>query len=64
MLDSTITLSEELLRMRRAAFAEGMATSTELIDAEDDLATARLARLTAQYAYQVAWANLQAVCGR
>ena len=64
VLDSTIALSEELLRMRRAAFAEGMATSTELIDAEDDLATARLARLTAQYAYQVAMANLQAVCGR
>ena len=64
VLDSTITLSEELLRMRRAAFAEGMATSTELIDAENSLATAHLARLTAQYAYQVAWANLQAVCGR
>lgn len=64
VLDSTITLSEELLRMRRAAFAEGMATSTELIDAENALATAHLARLTAQYAYQVAWANLQAVCGR
>ena len=64
VLDSTITLSEELLRMRRAAFAEGMATSTELIDAENSLATARLARLTAQYAYQVAMANLQAVCGR
>lgn len=64
VLDSTITLSEELLRMRRAAFTEGMATSTELIDAENALATARLARLTAQYAYQVAMANLQAVCGR
>ena len=64
VLDSTITLSEELLRMRRAAFAEGMATSTELIDAEDALATAHLACLTAQYAYQVAMANLQAVCGR
>ena len=63
VLDSTIALNEELLRMRRAAFAEGMATSTELIDAEDDLATARLARLTAQYAYHVAMANLQAVCG-
>ena len=48
VLDSTITLSEELLRMRRAAFAEGMATSTELIDAENALATAHLARLTAQ----------------
>ena len=63
VLDSTITLSEELLRMRRAAFAEGMATSTELIDAEDALATARLARLTAQYTYHVTMANLQAVCG-
>ena len=63
VLDTTIRLNEELLRMRRAAFAEGMATSTELIDAENALATARLARLTAQYAYHVAMANLQAVCG-
>lgn len=63
VLDSTIVLNEELLRMRRAAFAEGMATSTELIDAENALAASRLARLTAQYACDVAWANLQAVCG-
>ena len=63
VLDSTIALNEELLRMRRAAFAEGMATSTELVDAENALATSRLARLTAQYACQVAMANLQAVCG-
>ena len=63
VLDSTIALNEELLRMRRAAFAEGMATSTELIDAENALAASRLARLTAQYACDVAWANLQAVCG-
>ena len=63
VLDSTIALNEELLRMRRAAFAEGMATSTELVDAENALATSRLARLTAQYACQVAMANLHAVCG-
>ena len=63
VLDSTIALSEELLRMRRTAFAEGMATSTELIDVENSLAASRLARLTAQYACNVAWANLQAVCG-
>lgn len=63
VLDSTIALGEELLRMRRTAFAEGMATSTELIDAENALAANRLARLTAQYACNVAWANLQAVCG-
>ena len=63
VLDSTILLNEELLRMRRLAFGEGMGTMTELIDAENALATNRLARLTAQYACDVAWANLQAVCG-
>lgn len=63
VLDSTILLNEELLRMRRAAFAEGMTTSTELIDAENALATSCLARLTAQYAYHVAMADLQAACG-
>ena len=63
VLDTTIALNEELLRMRRAAFTEGMATPSELIDAENALATNRLARLTAQYTCDVAWANLQAVCG-
>ena len=63
VLDTTIALSEELLRMHRAAFAEGMATSTELIDAENALATSRLARLTARYACDVAMANLQMLCG-
>ena len=63
VFDTTIRLNEELLRMRRTAFAEGMATSTELIDAENALATTRLARLAAQYACNVAWANLQMVCG-
>ena len=63
VLDTTIALGEELLRMRRIAFAEGMATSTELIDAENALATNRLARLTARYACDVAMANLKAVCG-
>ena len=64
VLDSTIALHEEMLRMQRTAFAEGMATSTELIDAENALATSRLARLTAQYAYNMTLANLQAMCGR
>ena len=63
VLDSTIALGEELLRMRHVAFTEGMATSTELIDAENALAVSRLARLTAQYTCDVALANLQAVCG-
>lgn len=63
MLDTTIALGEELLRMRRASFAEGMATTTEVVDAENALATSRLAKLAAQYACNVAMANLKAVCG-
>lgn len=63
VLDSTIILNEELLRMLRAAFVEGMATMTELVDAENALAANRLAMLTAQYACDVAMANLKAVCG-
>lgn len=63
VLDSTIALGKELLRMHRAAFSEGMATSTELVDAENALATSRLAQLTARYTCDVALANLLAVCG-
>lgn len=63
VLDTTIALGEELLRMRRSAFAEGMATSAEVVDAEDALATNRMTRLEAQYACNVALTNLLAVCG-
>ena len=40
-----------------------MATSAEVIDAENALSEARLARLTAYYAYDVALASLLALCG-
>lgn len=63
VLNSTIALNEELLRMRRAAFSEGMATMSELVDTENALATSRLARLTAQYTCDVVFANLKSVCG-
>ena len=58
-----VALAEELLRMRRMAFAEGMATSTEVIDAENALSEVSLARLAAYYGYDVALANLLALCG-
>lgn len=63
VLNSTIALNEELLRVRRAAFSEGMATMSELVDTENALATSRLARLTAQYTCDVVFANLKSVCG-
>lgn len=63
VLDSTIVLGEELLKVRTLAFKEGMATSVEVVDAETGLADARLARLAACYAYDVALIKLLALCG-
>lgn len=62
-LNTTIELSEELVRMRKKAFAEGMATSTEVVDAETMLAKVKVLRLAAYYEYDVALMNLLALCG-
>lgn len=62
-LDTTIALSEELVRMRKKSFTEGMATSTEVIDAETLLATVKVARLAAYFEYDVALMNLLSLCG-
>ena len=62
-MNTTIELSEELVRIRKKSFAEGMATSTEVVDAETMLATVRVARLAAYYEYDVALMNLLAICG-
>ena len=48
-LNATIELSEELVRIRKKSFTEGMATSTEVIDAETMLANVKVARLAAYY---------------
>lgn len=62
-LNSTIALSEELVRIRKKSFAEGMATSTELIDAETMLANIKVAQLAAYYEYDVTLMNLLSLCG-
>ena len=62
-LNSTIELSEELVRIRKKAFLEGMATSLEVIDAENLLSKVRVARLAAYYEYDIALMNLLALCG-
>ena len=54
---------DALVRMRRKAFAEGMATSTEVVDAEVMLSKVRIAVLLAYYEYDVALANLLSLCG-
>lgn len=62
-LNTTITMSRELVRIRRKSFQEGMATSTEIIDAETMLSKVQIAFLLAYYQYDVALANLLAACG-
>lgn len=48
----------ELLRVRNRAFSEGLATSTDVVDAENNLAVIKLLILNTQYAYTVSLANL------
>lgn len=62
-LNTTIELSRELVRMRKTAFAEGMATSTEVVDAEVMLSKVQIASLLAYYQYDVALINLLSLCG-
>lgn len=62
-LNPTIELSRELLRMRRKAFAEGMATSTEVVDAQVALSKVKIAYLLAYYQFDTALMNLLSTCG-
>ena len=62
-LQTTIAMSEELLRIRRKSFEEGMATSTEVVDAEVMLSNVRIAMLLAHYQFDVSLASLCSVCG-
>ena len=62
-LQATLTMGEELLRIRRKSFDEGMATSTEVVDAEVMLAKVRIAMWMAYYQFDVSLASLCSVCG-
>ena len=62
-LNTTIEMSKELVRIRKKLFTEGMATSTEVIDAEVMLSKVQIASLLAYYQYDVALINLLSTCG-
>ena len=51
-------LAKELLRVRKRAFTAGLATSTDVIDAENGLSVIQLLILNTQYAHTVSFANL------
>jgi len=62
--DRGMISAEESLRVRRELFRNGKATSSELVDAEAELTSARLRRLNAHVGQLVARARLDHATGR
>lgn len=62
-LNTTIEMSNELLRIRKKSFTEGMGTSSDVIDAEVIVSKTKIAYLLAYYEYDVALINLLSTCG-
>ncbi|MDR2236864.1 MAG: TolC family protein [Chryseobacterium sp.] len=62
-LDQSITLAKELVRIRKTSFAEGMSTSTDVIDAELDLSGKKIEQLKAYTDYDSNLAKLFEICG-
>jgi outer membrane protein TolC len=61
--DKMVAVAEEVARLSRARFKEGVILASELIDLEMRLTDARARQLTAKAGYQVAIANLRRATG-
>jgi outer membrane protein TolC len=64
LLDSTLSLARENLRLRERGFDEGQATTLDVNDARNALARAETARATAAYDFVVALAALLEASGQ
>ena len=62
-IDASLAFAEEYLRIKQAAFKEGMSSSTDLIDAELNLAGVRTERLQTAYNYDLLLAQLLEAAG-
>lgn len=62
-IDSSLDFATEYLRVKNAAFLEGMSSSSDLIDAELNLAKVRTERLQAAYNFDVLLAQLLEAAG-
>lgn len=60
---STVNLARENLRLRQAAFAEGLSTANDLDTARTQLTAAQIAKRAAAYKFVVNWAVLHAASG-
>lgn len=64
LLDSSIALAEENLRLRERGFGEGQSTSLDVSEARDALARSRTARAAAAYDFDVALTQLLEAAGK
>lgn len=62
-IESSISFAKEYLKSKDAAFRAGMSSSTDMIDAELNLAKVRIERMQAAYNYDVALAKLLEAAG-
>ena len=62
-IEASLAFAEEYLKTKNAAFLEGMSSSTDLIDAELNLAKAKTERIEAAYRYDVSLAQLLEAAG-
>ena len=62
-IEASLAFAEEYLKTKNAAFLEGMSSSTDLIDAELNLAKVKTERIEAAYRYDVSLAQLLAAAG-
>ncbi len=62
-IDASLDFAEEYLRIKNAAFLEGMSSSSDLIDAELNLAGVRIERLQAAYNFDKLLAQLLEAAG-
>ena len=63
-IEASLAFAEEYLKTKNAAFLEGMSSSTDLIDAELNLAKVKTERIEAAYRYDVSLAQLLAYMRR
>lgn len=62
-IETSISFAEEYLKSKDAAFRAGMSASTDMVDAELNLAKVRIERMQAAYNYDVALAKLLEAAG-
>ena len=62
-IDASLAFAEEYLKAKNASFLEGMSSSSDLVDAELNLAKVRTERMQTAYNYDVALAKLLEAAG-